>query len=222
LASVWCASVAQLLRDAGPPQDWLSVSEHQRLAGITSPRRRDQFIAGRWLVRLSLVALCGGVPRDWAVSAQPDAAPQVEGGPLIALAHSGEFVACALADHAIGIDIEDHARRELDVAALSELSLNDREQRVMSQAPAGNARRAVFLAHWTLKEAWIKATGDKPDLTSIDAARAGENEANARVWQTARYTLALVGLDAGTSLTVAGDEAPQGAPEPWRVRLTSA
>jgi 4'-phosphopantetheinyl transferase len=222
---VWCGGVAQQLREAASTVHWLSPSEEQRLRAITASRRRDQFLAGRWLVRQALISLHGGAPADWPLSAPPDAPPQVAGGPAIGLSHSGDRAACVLSEDPVGIDIECHDRRELDIAGLAAIALNEHEHsRFVALAP-GEPQRMAFLALWTLKEAWLKARGEPlsvPSLARIEAMPCADAHANARVWQAARYTLAVVGIDATTPVVVAGSQAPQVAPRLWRVQLTSA
>jgi 4'-phosphopantetheinyl transferase len=180
--------VADLLREA-PDGDasWLSQEECLRLAGITAQRRRQQFVAGRWLSRLALASRHGGAPQDWCLSAPADGPPAVAHGPVadsaeIGLSHSGDTVACVLADNPLGIDVERHARRTLDVEGLAAIVLNDAE-RLRWLALPDDAREAGLLAWWTLKEAWLKAQGrslNVAELCAIEALPADGARANAR------------------------------------------
>jgi 4'-phosphopantetheinyl transferase len=224
-AQLWCCSVAELLRLA--PEGglhWLSREESLRLAGITTPRRRAQFVAGRWLGRLALAERHGGMPQDWCLSAPADAAPLVSRGPVaspsaIGLSHSGDTVACVLADRALGIDVERHDRLARDVAGLAELTLSAAEHARWQELPA--AQRLVgFLGWWTLKEAWFKAHGralDPAGLREIEALPNGAATANARLWREVDFTLALVGLDAAAPLSI-GSPAPCSMAQPWQIR----
>jgi len=216
--------VAQLLRDA-PDADagWLSRDERLRLAAITAQRRREQFVAGRWLTRLALAARHGGAPQDWCLSAPMGGPPAVARGPVadpvaIGLSHSGDTVACVLTDSPVGIDVERHARRALDLEGMARLTLNDAERPRWLALPEA-AREAGFLAWWTLKEAWLKAQGRSlniAELCAIEALPADAAGANARVWHDADFTLALVGLVAATPLEVAS-VLPRGMAQAWRV-----
>ena len=223
-AAIWCASVKLQLGDVDPTRDWLSMPERTRLASMISPRRRDQFIAGRWLARQALAALHGGQPQEWQLSAAVDAPPQVTSGPrvsgiAIGLSHSGDTVACVLADCAVGIDVERHARRALDVAGLVAVVLSDAERACWSARPAA-AREVEFLGWWTLKEAWLKAHGrtlNPATLRDIEALPSDKMEANARLWREDDFTLALVGLDAAAPLDVARPM-PRCQTQWWTVR----
>ena len=216
--------MADLLRDAAAGgARWLSSAEAQRLAGITAELRRAQFLAGRWLARQALAARWGGAPRDWALSAPAEAAPQVTSGPVagpgaIGLSHSGDTVACVLADVAVGIDVERHDRRVHDVAPLADATLGDAEHRRWLELP-DESRRVGFLSWWTLKEAWIKAQGgslNPASLQAIEALPASADDANARVWREADFTLALVGLGADAELRVLSS-VPCSMAQWWRV-----
>jgi 4'-phosphopantetheinyl transferase len=223
-AQLWCSGVAQLLGDAPERgKRWLSQEEDLRLDAIAGKRRRDQFVAGRWLVRIALAARHGGAPQGWCLSAPQNGPPAVACGPLadagaIGLSHSGDTVACVLADSPVGIDVERHARRALDLVGLASIVLNDAERRRWLALPEA-ARELGFLTWWTLKEAWRMAQGRRlniAELCGIEALPADAARANARVWHEADFTLALVGPDAPASLEVA-TAAPGEAAQAWRV-----
>ena len=202
---------------------WLSQTEQRRLAGIAAQRRRDQFLAGRWLARLALTARHGGAPQDWRLTAPADAAPRVASGPVehpsaIGLSHSGDTVACVLADAAPGIDIERHLRHALDVGGLADVALSDAE-RVLWLALPESERRVGLLTWWTLKEAWLKSRGRTLDIATlrrIEALPTNATKANARLWHEADFTLALVGLDAAAPLHVASPD-PRSLPQWWQI-----
>ncbi len=228
-AKLWCGSVAPQLRHAaGCSVPWLSAAETLRLATITAPRRRDQFLAGRWLGRQALAARHGGLPQDWQLSAPADATPQVTGGPIVCsstlgLSHSGDTVACVLADSALGIDVERHGRRVLDLAGLADLALSDVERMYWLELPV-ESRQVGFLGWWTLKEAWLKAHGrmlNPATLRGIVALPVRAEAANARLWCEADFTLALVGLDAATPLDLA-TPSPSSVVQWWQVSEAAA
>lgn len=170
LASV--AAICQRL-PAQADQPWLGAQERQRLSGITSPRRREQFLAGRWLARHCLADMLGGDWRGYELSAPEEGRPEVmacESGAapagFFSISHSADWLACAVAPFPVGVDIEG-TTRERDVAALIELTCSDVEQRQMNGLSADDLKRA-FQARWSLKEAWIKQSGSPtPGMNGI-------------------------------------------------------
>jgi phosphopantetheinyl transferase len=154
-------------------QPWLGAQERQRLSGITSPRRREQFLAGRWLARHCLADMLGGDWRGYELSAPEEGRPEVvacKAGAapacFFSISHSADWLACAVATFRVGLDIEFTAR-ERDVAALIELTCSEAEQRQMRGLSARDLKRA-FHARWSLKEAWIKQSGEPlPGMSGI-------------------------------------------------------
>lgn len=174
--------------------DWLSTEEAARLRAITARVRREQFLAARWLVRELLAQAAGGQPRDWALSAGEAAKPTVIGHPQwhVAIAHSGDRVACAVAREEIGIDLEAPVRRR-DVEGLVQLVCTEGERRLFEGLDAAQ-RDALFHELWTVKESWLKRRGEwvaPARLVRIDARPALDGEA--RTWRGEGWVLALCG-----------------------------
>lgn len=153
---------------------WLSGDEQQRFASFTAPRRREQFLAGRWLARALLVQVHGGdALLDWPLSAAVGAPPSVlrGGAPCIAISHSGDWVACAIAAAPVGLDVETLAPRR-DHAALAAAICTLREQERLLALSA--ARRPIeLLLAWSLKEAWLKRRGEGLDLLRMAGLHTG-------------------------------------------------
>ncbi|WP_411883750.1 4'-phosphopantetheinyl transferase family protein [Polaromonas sp. YR568] len=175
--------------------DWLSEAEQERLAAMTAPRRRTQFIAGRWLARRCLAARAGGRWQDYTLSAPDDGAPQVLAAPVpghwyFSLSHSGDWLACAVSPQAVGVDVE-CSDRPRDFQALNEWM---HEPDALQGGPVDpQEQQAWFYAQWTLKEAWLKQVSSavpapalRPSMRSArfiprkdgdDAAMVGRGEA---------------------------------------------
>ena len=197
-----------------PGQEWLSSEEAARLAGVSAEVRRTQFLAARWLARELLAQAAGGAPRDWALSAGEAVKPTVIGHPdwHVAIAHSGEWVACAVAREAIGIDLEAPTRQR-DIAGLVQMCCTQREQR-MFEGLAATAQDALFHELWTVKESWLKRRGEwvaPARLVRVEAQPGAVGEA--RTWRAEDWVLALCG----------GGEVQWSAPVPpvhrrWQVR----
>lgn len=222
---LWVGSVAEQVRQAAAFEaPWLSTEETQRMAGITAPGRRDQFLGGRWLVRRALCALHGGAPGDWRLSAQFDSPPSAVQGPVargsvLGLSHSGDTVACVLANTRVGIDVERHDRRPLDIAGLAQIVLTANERARLFEVDSVK-RKTEFLTLWTLKEASLKAHRlalNIATLGQMETLPVLEADANARVFQVPGYTLALVGLAPSTRLLINGMQANASRAQSWRI-----
>lgn len=133
--------------------DWLQSGERQRLAQRSGPASGD-LLASRWLIRQALgrasgepAARCRPVPGRPVVSEQPP-------GYHLSLSHSQGLVACASHHRALGIDIEPGGRQS-DWARVARRWFSPVEQEWLFRADDPY----LFLQVWTLKEAWLKATG---------------------------------------------------------------
>ena len=151
-ALVQVARIADVL--TAMPADhtaWLSPSEHARLATLHLPARRDQYLAGHWLARCVLAANFGGDAHSWFLEQRQSKPPAVIGqGPAkqLSLSHSGEWIAAAASDVAIGIDIEQRRPRD---------ALNRFEELLLADEDAvGTLDNDALLQRWVVKEALIK------------------------------------------------------------------
>lgn len=73
---------------------------------------------------------------------------------FVSISHSGDFVACALADTPVGIDLE--AKREIKPEFIRRV-LNESELRFVKSS---SSETEAFLKIWTAKEAYLKMTGE--------------------------------------------------------------
>ncbi len=200
--ALWVAPVAAAAAQAVDAGDrWLSASERLRLEGMTAPRRRRQFLAGRWALRHLLAAEYGGdALRDWRTTAADRgppclAAPQPSPILHLAVSHSGDWVACGVSAQPLGLDLETpRPRHRVDVDGLIQATCTPAERGRLLRRE--DDRAAHFHVAWTLKEAWLKKHGEGitpgrlTDLETVECA--GSAEANARVWRGPEFVLALV------------------------------
>jgi 4'-phosphopantetheinyl transferase len=225
--ALWLGTVAHAEASAtAAGHAWLSGTERTRLAAFTAPRRRAQFLAGRWAARQLLASAHGGdALADWSLDAAPQAPPRLVRGLRalhVALSHSGNHVACAVSAEPVGLDIE-APQRQRDTATLAEGVCTAAERARLLLLPAAE-RAGHFYRVWTLKEAWLKRRGEGVSparLMSLQTTIApGPEEAEGRVWQQEGLTLALLASAAlpvkwhGASL--AGPRAS--VPEYWCVQ----
>ena len=180
-----CGAIDALLAQA--PRGWLSAGESARLATLTTPKRREQFVAARWQARWLLVQALGGQPPDWVLEAPPDAPPAVAGRPdlFLSISHSGGWTACALGSAPLGLDLE-APQRARDIDGLVALCCTPGEQALLAQSSI------AFYELWTVKEAWLKRRREwiaPSRLQQLDARPAAEGDVQA--WEGEGWRLAL-------------------------------
>jgi 4'-phosphopantetheinyl transferase len=159
-----------------PVREWTSrPDEFDRLLAALSPEERDRrsrFVFERdrevyglahGMLRRVLARLGPLPPEAWRFDSGPMGRPELAPGqtpsPLrFNLSHTPGLAACALAlESDVGIDVENLERAGVDVD-LTSRSFSESEQAHVSAASAEERRRRFFQI-WTLKEAYIKATG---------------------------------------------------------------
>lgn len=163
-AAVWLLDTSGL--DAQTLARWtgrLGPDERARLVRFRRAVRRQQFIAGRVLLRHALACQPGG-PHTITVTERPGLAPLVRAGgthpshailPHFSLSHSGHWVACAIsADGAVGVDVEipDAAR---DAVALAAQAFSAADAAAVA-ALEGAQRLSLFYQLWCRYEARYK------------------------------------------------------------------
>ena len=186
---------------------WLGEDERTRLGAMRSEPRRNQFLAGHWLLRRLACEVLGGEPAQWLVSAGPDGVPGLQSaaydsGRIIpaSISHSGDRVAAAIAPFPVGIDLECQSRPR-DLQALAEMAFSPTECAELIGLPESE-RASTFYLYWTLKEAVGKREGRglRPELSRRQRpfpCAAGQAEVFS--WQAADFSLALAG-EAGMSV----------------------
>ncbi len=181
--------VADLLQQLPRSPDWLTTTEQRRVAGIDKATRRDQFLASRWQARLLLAQAVGGEPAEWRLIAMRDAPPAVDGhaGLHLSVSHSGDWVACAVAEAPVGLDLE-APQRERDIPGLIALCCTPKEQALLA------ADAAAFYELWTVKESWLKRRREwiaPARLQQLEASHCPSREVG--TWAAEGWTLALCG-----------------------------
>ena len=199
--------------------DWLTEAERQRLQAITSATRRDSFLAGHWQARAQAAQWLQLDVRRIALETDADGRPIlcVDGDAMplhVSLSHSGDWLALALADAPVGVDVE-LPQRARDWNALARFVLSPEERRRVHDADDA-ARAEVFHALWTLKEAHGKRSGAGLQPRAARAVTAQPAEAagaEALSWVFGNGALALA-MTPGTRLEHVGEAL--GAPVYWR------
>lgn len=180
---------------------WLTAAETVRLAAMSSPGRRRQFLAGHWLARVAAGEYLRVEIDGCSLVQADDGSPRLQvddrdSGWHVSLSHSGEWVACALAPSPVGVDLE-LPRRQRDIAGVAAFAFSPEECERLAALP-DDSRADEFHRLWSLKEARGKRTGEGllPRRSRLVTAWPCPAEvAQAATWP----------IDGGT-LSVAGDE----------------
>ena len=141
----------------------LSADERDRYDRFVFPADRHVHLVARALVRTTLSRYAEVEPRAWVFRQGTHGRPEIAGPagapPLrFSLSHTAGLVALALARGLdVGLDVEQEHGRECDLDIARQYFASS-EANALESLPAERQPRA-FLEYWTLKEAYIKATG---------------------------------------------------------------
>jgi 4'-phosphopantetheinyl transferase len=137
----------------------LDVTERARAARFVFERHRRTHVVAHALKRLMLSAIAGFPPQSWTFDAAPGGKPRISpvARPQFNIAHSEGLVACTVSEELeLGVDVEPISRSA--PLELAKTQFAEPEQRWIDGLPPPD-RAIGFLRLWTLKEAFIKATG---------------------------------------------------------------
>lgn len=139
----------------------LSASEQARATRFRHPADRAAYVAAHALLRHTLSEALGGDPRAWAFETGPFGKPAlaaVHRRPWLHfnISHTRSLVACAIAGGPVGVDVE-ASDGDMPSAVAERFAPGER---TMLAKAAGAEYRSIFFRLWTLKEAYLKATGE--------------------------------------------------------------
>ncbi len=159
--------------DLPPGTSWLGADEREVLDGLTFPKRRAEWLLGRWTAKRAVAAWLGIEPERVSIRAADDGAPEpfVDGEPAactISITHRAGLAACAASEEGVrlGCDLElIESRSEgfvADYLTESEQALVAREGRTGLEVTANLL--------WSAKESVLKAarTGLRADSRSVE------------------------------------------------------
>ena len=206
---------------------WLTSSEHDRLAQLHAPRRRDEFLACRYALRLMLAGdASANAISAWQLDAPSGSAPHLHvdfhgaaatSRHQLSLSHSGDYLACSVAPGPIGVDIEILNRKPASrLSELAAMACTPTERERLAAIADDTLRHLRFVQLWSLKEAWFKQVGTGVDFAllpqlecrlgsdgvdSVDRSTAADVVGQARSWiaRTATAQHAVLSVCCGTS-----------------------
>ena len=192
---LWLLDLTQLTADVIiHHQACLSPAELLRAQAFK--QRHLQFLATRAFVRLCLARYTLTPPHTLTVATERNGKPYLIDAPLpivFNLSHSQDMAVLAVGlQHPVGIDIETTTRKRSQIG-IAERYFHPTEVAQLKQL-ADTEQRKYFFQLWTLKEAFLKATGlgiscglDKVAFNlqenSIQAELAPELNTKAEDWQ---------------------------------------
>jgi 4'-phosphopantetheinyl transferase len=208
--------LTQVQADLPGSQTWLSSGERARLDRMQVPKRRNDFLLGRWTAKRVMAALLGG--RAYAeidVRASGDGSPQayVDGVASrwsVSLGHSaGRAIAVVRPSGLIGADIERVEPRSQGL--VDDFFTPDEVAWVAARAPAERDRSIAVI--WSAKESALKALrrGLREDTRHVHVG--GVDDRSGATWSPLRVAVTgappLSGwwrFDAGFAITIVGSD----------------
>lgn len=151
---------------------WLTVAERRVVEGLRVPKRRGEWLLGRWAAKRAVAAALRLPLRAVEIRAGGDGAPEAWAGELplrltCSLSHSNGLAACLVSvpSAPVGCDLELVERRPAPFIA--DWFTRD-ERRVFEHAAPVDAETLVT-AYWSAKESALKAlrTGLRRDTRSV-------------------------------------------------------
>jgi 4'-phosphopantetheinyl transferase len=142
----------------------LDPGERARAGRFKFAADRDSYVAAHALLRVMLSEQAEIAPEDWRFVVAKQGKPEIDpsfGRPDLrfSLSHTRGMVACAVGlGHDLGVDVEAE-RQTLPVLEMAHRHFSPAEAKLVASAPPAE-RNHVFYRLWTLKEAYVKATGE--------------------------------------------------------------
>ncbi len=185
------------------PEQWpalaamLDDKERARAARFAFQEDRQSYIAAHALVRAELSRRADRAPQQWRFAETKLGKPFLLDPPRdlrFSITHTRGMVAVAIAEGVeIGVDVES-ADRRAESMKLAERFFAPEEVALL-RAVEGEARRNLFFAIWTLKEAVVKATGLGLSqgldsfAVSLDPLRVTMRDGPTQAWSAAHWRL---------------------------------
>jgi 4'-phosphopantetheinyl transferase len=174
---VWRASLDRAeSRPAGFEQT-LTIDEQERAARFRRDQDRQRFIVARGLLRAILSRYLKLEPQQlrfrYGAHGKPALEESMMKGVRFNVSHCDDLALFAVAyDREVGIDVE-AVRTDVDIESIAKRYFTAQERAIICATPA-EQKPAAFFTCWSLKEAYLKATGwgffRSPDEVEISCA----------------------------------------------------
>ncbi len=157
---IWFLATDTLDADAvRAAEETLSADERTRANRFRFSEDRRDYVVAHDLLRRALSQLESIPPADWVFDAGEHGKPFVSSSDLtFSLSHTRGFVACAASRQVrLGLDVE-RVDRAVNDTEIAERVFARSEAEALERMPH-DQRAPRFMELWTLKEAYVKATG---------------------------------------------------------------
>lgn len=153
---------------------YLRYFSFKRQQNIQKYRRREDQNRTVWAELLARYLLCNIIPAKWSeifIERDKNGKPYVKALEYewkISLSHSGAWVLCSIGRCDNGVDVEIETA---DFEEISRYYFSPEEFSTLQAMPL-SCRKKAFLCYWTIKESYLKYTGEglSKDLSEIDCA----------------------------------------------------
>ena len=157
--------------------DFLDESSTQRYHRLSSPKKRQQFLLSRWLIKYAVNHLFGIHFEDVVIDDNTDTCPklpQLTSPFFCSLSHSHDWVASVFAYLPCGVYIEIKKPRN-NMIGMAKSFMSKREYELYSS----NTSQDYFYQCWCIKEAFYKSlprsTQFKTPFHTIDTGRLSQS-----------------------------------------------
>jgi phosphopantetheinyl transferase len=146
--------------------------ERARAAQLRTDAQRRSFVIGRLLLRSVVAAAGEAAPDDVTIDVESAGRPVIVGALSrfsVSIAHSGDYVVAAVAQLAVGVDVEQLPSSARHPGLVARVCSPDELRHL--ELMTGAERERAFMSIWARKEAYGKARGVGLDfdLRSITA-----------------------------------------------------
>lgn len=152
---LWMLNPKQIL-GSSTIRSLLSTSECEKVDRYRSASAQHTALITRAFIRLLLSQYASFSPQTWRFSIGEMGKPEIADntfGLRFNLSHNDELIICAIClNNEVGCDIENLSRK-ISVNAIAKRFFSEREAQLIEAEPTR------FFEYWTLKEAFVKATG---------------------------------------------------------------
>lgn len=140
----------------------LADSEREKVARLYFAEDRRNALIARALVRTALSHYADRPPQQWCFSKGAHGKPEIIDPPAglrFNLSHTQGMIVCAISrHHDLGVDVENCQRRN-DLLKIAKHHFSAAECEALFSLPSAQ-RKDRFFDYWTLKESYIKASGE--------------------------------------------------------------